>query len=246
MSIGGISGSRYESLRTQFESFRSGNSKLQKSDLEELQTALSSEGTSGSASNTGIDELIENFSKIDTNGDGISSEELDSAAQSGVVSAPSRPEGGPGKMKGPPPGPPPGGGMGGPGGAGGPGGTKGSERTEEQGAQSGTAQSDLLGYSLYEEFIRKIQEQAGSVSSSSSNDDAESLTGSLSSLIDALSEANGSSEAVSDENASTSLSTGEADALARMLNQQIMQAYGRNTSLKQMTVSSLLGEGVTA
>lgn len=235
MSIGGISGSRYESMRTQFESFRSGNSKIQKSDLEELQATQSAAGSAGGSA-AGIDELIENYAQIDTNGDGISVDELDGAAQSGILSGPRKSREGPDGMKGPPPGPPPGGRPGGP---------RGTNETDGQKSQTETAQSNLLGYSLYEEFLQKLQEQAGSVSSSS-NDDSESSADSLSSLVDALSEANGGSEAVSDDDASTSLSTGEADALARMLNRQIMQAYGRNTSLKQMTASSLLGEGVTA
>ncbi|HOY67696.1 MAG TPA: hypothetical protein PLP29_12470 [Candidatus Ozemobacteraceae bacterium] len=238
MSIGGISGSRYESLRTQFESFRSGNSKIQKADLEELQTALSSGEASKGGSTGSIGELIDAFSEIDTNGDGISVDELDTAARSGIVSAPRKPGQGPDKMKGPPPGPPPEGGMGGPGGA------KGMSGTDGQDTQTGTAQSDLLGYSLYEEFLRKIQEQAEPVTSSAA-DTSESSANALSSLTESDSEQVGSSEASAVKESSSSLTDQEAQSLARMLSQQIMQANGRYASAQQTTISSLLGGGLT-
>jgi len=232
MSVGGISGSRYESMRAQFESFRSGSSRLQKADLEELKTALTSEGVADEKATSGIDELISKFSEIDTNGDGISTDELETAAQSGAITM-KKPQGGPppGGMKGPPPGPPPGG-MGGPGGA---------QGTE--GEQQGVAQSDLMGYDLFEEFKKKLQEQSDLTTQNTESTDASASTEET--LLDVLSQMSSSSESEFEDSSDLSSSKSNAQSLAKMLNQQIMAAYGRNSFSQQFDVSSILGGGIT-
>jgi len=220
-------------MRAQFESFRSGSSKLQKSDLEDLKTALTTEGVTDEKSTSGIDELISKFSEIDTNGDGISTDELDTAAQSGAITM-KGPQGGPppGGMKGPPPGPPPGGMGGGPGGA-----------TGSEDEQQGVAQSDLMGYDLFEEFKKKLQEQSDLTAQNTDSTDASTSTEET--LIDLLSQLNKSSESASEDSSDSSSSESNAQSLAKMLNQQIMAAYGRNSSPQQFDVSSLLGDGIT-
>lgn len=55
------------------QSFQSGKTNLSQDDLTAIQSDLSSQGIQEASS---IDELIENFSEIDTNGDGISVDEL--------------------------------------------------------------------------------------------------------------------------------------------------------------------------
>jgi Ca2+-binding EF-hand superfamily protein len=73
MSIGGISSSNLSLMQQQIQSFRSGKTNIQKEDLEKLQSQT------GGVQNSGTDPfsaLLENFDQIDTNGDGISFEEL--------------------------------------------------------------------------------------------------------------------------------------------------------------------------
>ncbi|MBF0543217.1 MAG: hypothetical protein HQM08_02230 [Candidatus Riflebacteria bacterium] len=101
MSVDNISGSTsiFEQMRAKFQAFRQGQTNLQKSDLESFKTALSSQSNATDKPSGRLDELLSNFSKIDTNGDGISANELKTAETSGVVSAPPPPpSGGPGVM----------------------------------------------------------------------------------------------------------------------------------------------------
>lgn len=159
MSVGGVSGSGYESMRARFESFRSGQTRIQKSDLDEAKSAMGGKTAETSKSkeaggSQGIDELIEKFSQIDTNGDGISAEELDAAVKTGTISQSQGPGGGkPAGMKGPPPGGPP------PGGAP-PGGMAGQQKN------GGTSQADLMGYDLFAEFKKKLAGEAAAATGS--------------------------------------------------------------------------------
>ena len=93
MSVGNITSSSYESMIAKFESFRSGKSTLQKADLEQIQ----SDSTNKTAAE-GMNELIAKFSQIDTNGDGMSLDELKTAGDSGTISKLRPPTGGLGSV----------------------------------------------------------------------------------------------------------------------------------------------------
>lgn len=67
------------SIRQQFQMFKSGKVNIQKADLTALKSSL---GTSASKASTGIDALLGSFDQIDTNKDGISFQELKGAVQS--------------------------------------------------------------------------------------------------------------------------------------------------------------------
>lgn len=96
MSISSVSGN---SLWTQMQQFKSGQIKLQKEDLQQMQQQVEQTQTQ-SASPFG--SLLEAFDQIDQNQDGISIDELESyASENGM------PEGGDRPPQGPPPGPPP-------------------------------------------------------------------------------------------------------------------------------------------
>lgn len=75
MSIGSIGSNPFSStsLASQLQQFRSGKTSISKDDLEAAKSAFAAAGQS----TTGVDNLIDSFSKIDTNNDGsINSSEL--------------------------------------------------------------------------------------------------------------------------------------------------------------------------
>lgn len=262
MSVGSISSSGFEAMRARFESFRSGSTKIQKTDLEEAKATVASRSSSETGSSKeatksqGIDELIEKFSQIDTNGDGISADELDSAVQAGTITQPQG-GGGPGGMKGPPPGgPPPGGPP--------PGGKGGAQKS------GGTSQSDLMAYDLFEEFKKKLQADSAvtattSVTSAtessetdetSETDDSTSSTESTSTTdatnlngketLDLLAMwGKKSANAQSDPGASDSGSS-KGKGLAASLIQQLLKSYQQQASGISSEAVSSLGAGVVA
>ena len=239
MSIGSISGSSYESMRSQMEAFRSGKTRIQKADLEEIKSAGASQNASAGKAAGGIAELIEKFSEIDTDGDGLSTEELQKAIEDGTITAP---EGGPG---GPPPGgPPPGGGKGPPpGGMKGPppGGRGGGGKVDEE--ENGVAQSDLLAYDLFAEYKKQLESQNEALLAAAEEASASGTTSaSQTQEVDLVSLLNQSADTESE----TESSADQAKNLMNLLTRQLFKAYNQQSSMNQLSASSILGDSVVA
>ena len=84
MSVGNV-GSSLSSMQDRFKSFQSGKSNITKSDLEDIQSKFKSSGKSAPKV---LEDLSKKFDKIDTNGDGISINELKSYGQGRGITIP--------------------------------------------------------------------------------------------------------------------------------------------------------------
>lgn len=238
MSVGSISGSAFESMRAKFESFRSGQGRLQKADLEEIKTAIGSQEGSQDPALENISELIEKFSEIDSDGDGISSEELSTAAENGTISAPSEPPGGQ-RAGGPPYGPPPGGMPPGPP----PGPPPNGENGDSNAIQAQSGQFFGLNFDLF--GTSGSDEDDSVASNETTGTDAESHL--VEQLIEELNESSSSSGTADSEDSSDSdLSESQAKNLTRFLAEFIRKTYEQNALTAKSDSSSLLGEGLVA
>ncbi|MBF0501556.1 MAG: hypothetical protein HQM09_15565 [Candidatus Riflebacteria bacterium] len=246
MAISSVGSSSYQDMKARFDAFRSGKSTLNKQDLQQIKDDLSSDSTKDSKAADGIQQLIDNFSKVDTNGDGISADELKKAADAGEITAPAIPEGGKHAHRGHH------GGKGGhPGGA-----------TEAPGgaanATDGTTnskQSDLMGYDLFIQFKKQSQSNAAAAASTASTDTSSSSSASstgntttdLLAVLNKTSKSDGDSDdssSSSDSSNSSKSSSSNTTSLARAFAQQLFKAYGNGGSNGLGNMSSLLGAGV--